>query len=66
MEENLLDAQGRCIYDRRVTPALDEMLRLLLEGTQDLIIRDTQLHRFLENEENAVAEMIARVRGQGA
>jgi hypothetical protein len=66
LETRLLDEYGKCKSDKRVVPGLASMLALLLEGTGDLVIRDTRIHRFLEDEEKNLADMIDWVRRNGA
>ena len=66
LEARLLDEYGKCKSDRRAVPGLASMLAMLLEGTRDLVIRDTRIHRFLEDEEKTLADMIEWVRQNGA
>ncbi|HZD55789.1 MAG TPA: hypothetical protein VE136_03645, partial [Anaerolineales bacterium] len=66
LEARLLDPTGKCKADRRAVPELASMLAMLLEGTQDLVVRDTRIHRFLEEEEKALMDMIDWVRRNGA
>jgi hypothetical protein len=63
LAEGLVDQDGHPLPEaRRLRPDLQDSLEMLMRGTQQLVIRDTQLHRMLGNEEKELADLIAWVR----